>query len=140
MSEKAQKDRLEALRRFIRLAVCGFAAIHLCTADLNVRSGRIHTSALLLLQVATAFPSSEPTQPFTAEPIARCDASSSEEIVVCGRERQHRLQPLRRSDFDFRPVRAEFRVGKGKAAIIAEQQTFGNAASNRVMLKFKLPF
>jgi hypothetical protein len=50
------------------------------------------------------------------------------------------LKPLEGSSYEPKPTRAEIEIGAANGAIVAEQQAFGAAASNRVMVKLKVPF
>lgn len=73
-----------------------------------------------------------------------CDATTGDEIVVCGRSDslKHRLPPLAPTPVEPLLPRAEFKLfGDVKGAIENEAvQMPGGVQSNRIMLRMKVPF
>lgn len=99
----------------------------------------------LLLALQSA-PVAGPPLPIPDKPrrVRDCPAGDSEysEVVVCGRpdQDQYRLKPLPSRYADSTLPRAEVALGDGKLAADVEQVGVGGFPSNRIMLRFKLPF
>ena len=78
-----------------------------------------------------------------ADPAKAC-ASSSDEIVVCGRRAEDeafRLRPLPDDRFTEKPLRATIGLGKGTLGIEGDEAAMPQGqVSKRAMLKFKIPF
>ena len=62
-------------------------------------------------------------------------------IVVCGRRRSNRLEPLPQEEFEQKPLKPETKIfGGGTAKAHVERKEFPGAVSNRAMLTVKIPF
>ncbi|WP_375397009.1 hypothetical protein [uncultured Sphingomonas sp.] len=74
-------------------------------------------------------------------PAAKC-GSSGDDIVVCARKdaaMRYRYQRLPDDDEGSAVPRAETAIGNVKASVEVERKDLPGAASNRVMVKLKLP-
>lgn len=102
--------------------------------------------ALLLQAVADPSPPALPERIDLMQALddARCArAADEDEIVVCARrslKEAYRLERLP-DTYEEQPMRAETTIaGSVKAGVEAEGATVGGFTSNRVMVRFKLPF
>lgn len=72
---------------------------------------------------------------------APCGSASGEDIVVCGRRRDQRLQaPDERFEPDHRLPKAEVGVGGAKLSVEGEAASIGGIPTNRAMIRLKIPF
>jgi hypothetical protein len=104
----------------------------------------------LFLIVAVSDPAAQP-EPLkidilVKQPEAKCDAKSSDEIVVCAEKadnEQHRLRPIPKAAvYDKDESKAEFAVSEN-ATMLAEGEAAGlpgGVQSNRLMVRLKLKF
>ena len=101
----------------------------------------------LLLQASTvaAAPSPPPQRIDLLRSLAppKCEPGAEGEIVVCGsrdRSEPYRLEPLP-PRYVEKPLTAETRAfGNVRAGVTTESASVGGFTSNRVMVRFKLPF
>ena len=84
-----------------------------------------------------------PPHVYLHPPKDACDrGAGNEEVVVCA-NRDHdryRLKPDERQTYADPPIRAETQVAGGTLGLTANRLMLGGAASNRVMLNFKIKF
>jgi hypothetical protein len=96
---------------------------------------------LMALQAAAGPPAPVATSP-RLEVVKPCPPKETDEIVVCGRRdagEQFRLRPLA-DKFVEPPVRAATPLAGGTLSAETEQKMIAGAPSNRMMVRWKLPF
>ncbi|PAX08445.1 hypothetical protein [Sphingomonas lenta] len=101
----------------------------------------MYVALLLGLQSVAGPPAPRPER---LRPARECEPGEGEpgDIVVCGRrdDDQYRLKPLPERYDDPTLPRAEMALGPGKLSAETEAASVGGVQSNRVMLRFKVPF
>lgn len=98
---------------------------------------------LIWLTLVQATSASPPARIDLMAPAASksCTAEDGADVVVCGaRDDPYRLRPLPPVADGSAIPKAETGIGNAKAAVETEQTSIGGIPSNRVMLRFKLPF
>lgn len=98
--------------------------------------------ALLLDAQSVAGPPAAGPERLRSAPACRPDEGEAGEVVVCGRrdDDRYRLKPLPDGYERSAVPRAETALGPGKLSAETEAAEIGGVRSNRVMLRFKVPF